>query len=281
MNIKKILKRIYKFFRDLYWFIVFLNVQVHHRLEKKGCRTHQNIVAISEQSKNQLIYFYKIDEKCIKVIPDGIDLQKFNPSNYSKDIREKYGNNILLYTGLMIQRKKVPVLLKAMPHVIDEIPDVHLLLTGKGQFLTNYIKLSESLGIQKNVSFLGFVNDRDLLKYYATSDIYVFPSALEGFGQTLLEAMASGTPVICANKPPMSEIIENGGLTFKLNNSKEFSEVIIDLLKNREKLRRLAENGLKIVKKYEWSKVAEEYYQYCKKIVRSNYLKNKIKKNKF
>lgn len=233
------------------------------------------MVAISESSKHQVIFYYEIEEKYIKVIPNGIDLNKFNPSNYSKKIREKYGSNILLYTGLMIQRKKIPVLLKAMPYVIEEIPDVHLILTGKGEYLQKYIELSESLGIKKNVSFLGFVNDIDLPKYYATSDIYVFPSALEGFGQTLLEAMASCTPVICANKPPMSEIIENGGLTFKLNNSKEFSEKIIDLLKNREKLRNLGENGLEIVKKYEWSKVAEEYYKYCKKVVKSNLQKNK------
>lgn len=270
MKIKKILKRIYKFFRDIYWFLVLLNIMIYHRIEKTGFRIHKNIVTISGLSKDQIIYFYKIKEKDIRVIPNGINIKRFSPSNYSKDIRERYGKNILLYTGLMVQRKKVPVLLKAMPYVIEKIPDVHLLLTGEGSFLNNYKKLSESLGIQRNVTFLGFVSDRDLQKYYATSDIYVFPSAIEGFGQVLLEAMASGTPVICANRLPMSEIIEDGGKTFELNNSKEFSEIIINLLKDKEKLRKLGENGLKIAKKYEWSNIAERYYQYCKEIVNPN-----------
>ncbi|MFW9829946.1 MAG: glycosyltransferase family 4 protein, partial [Candidatus Thorarchaeota archaeon] len=195
--------------------------------------------------------------------------------NYSKEIRDKYGNKILLYSGLMVHRKKVPILLKAMPDVIQKHPDVHLILTGEGQFLSNYVSLSESLGIQKNVSFLGFVTDQELLKYYATSDIYVFPSALEGFGQVLLEAMASGTPVICADIPPMSEIIEQGGKTFNLNDSIDLSEKIIYLLNNKELLKEYGENSIKIAKRYEWSKIAEKYYNYCKKIVKSNHLNKK------
>ncbi|MEE9378714.1 MAG: glycosyltransferase family 4 protein [Candidatus Lokiarchaeia archaeon] len=270
MKIKKILKRILNIHREIYLNIIGINLMTYHRLEKTGFKIHKNVVTISEPSKDQIIYYYGIKEKYIKVIPNGINIKRFNPSNYSIEIRKKYGNNILLYTGLMVQRKKVPVLLKAIPFVIEEIPDVHLLLAGEGQFLNKNIQLSESLGIQNNVSFLGFVNDRDLQKYYATSDIYVFPSALEGFGQVLLEAMASGTPVICANKRPMSEIIEDGGITFALNDPKDLSEKIIDLLTHREKLQNLGGNALKIARKYEWSKIAKKYYQYFKEIVNSN-----------
>ena len=168
----------------------------------------------------------------------------------------------------MVPRKRVPVLLRAMPYVIKEIPDVHLILTGKGGLLNGYKKLANNLGIQNNTTFLGFVEDNELLKYYASCDIYVFPSWKEGFGQVILEAMASGTPVICADNPPMSEIVGNGGLTFKVDDPKDLAKKIIYLLNNRDELARLRENGLKIVKEYSWIQIAKVYYDSLKNFIK-------------
>jgi glycosyltransferase involved in cell wall biosynthesis len=236
-------------------------------------KNNRNIITVSKKSKADLIKYYGTKEEWIKIIPNGINSKKFNPSNKSKEIRKKYGNNILLFSGLMVPRKRVPVLLKAICYVLQEIPDVHLILTGYGPFLEAYKKLSYSLDIQNNVNFLGFIKDELLVKYYATSDIFVFPSELEGFGQILLEAMASGTPVICVNKPPMSNIIENGGITFKVNDPKDLSIKIIELLKNREKLNELSKNALNIAKKYDYKIIARKYHNYFLKILKQK-LKN-------
>ena len=102
------------------------------------------------------------------------------------------------------------------------------------------------------------------MKYYASSDIFIFPSVSEGFGQVLLEAMASGTPVICSDKPPMSEIVGDGGLTFEVDDSEDLAQKIIYLLKNREALARLKENALKIAMTYKWSEIAKFYNNYLK-----------------
>jgi glycosyltransferase involved in cell wall biosynthesis len=226
---------------------------------------HENIIAISNFTKIELIKHYNIDDGNIEVIPVGINSNKFNPSNHSIDIRNKYGNNILLYSGLMTPRKRISVLLKAIPHVIKEIPEAHLILMGQGPSFKRYLKFSKALGIQDHVSFLGFVNDKELVKFYASSDIFVFPSELEGFGQVLLEAMASNTPVLCANKPPMSKIIGNGGLTFELNDHKDLAKKIINLLKNREILNELKNNTLNVIKNYEWMHVAQNFIDYIQK----------------
>ena len=181
-----------------------------------------------------MVKYYNLQENNIKVIPIGINTEKFNLRNYSKDIREKYGKNILFYSGLMIYRKRIPVLLKAMKHIVKKIPNTHLILAGDGPML-NYLKnLAKSFGLEKKTTFLGYINEKELLKYYATSDLYIFPSELEGFGQVILESMASGTPVICANKPPMSEIVGNGGLTFEMDNPRDLASKIIYLLINYE-----------------------------------------------
>lgn len=237
-----------------------------HFYERVQYKRAKHIIAVSEASKKVLIQNYRINPRKIKVIHDCVNLNKFNPSNQSNEIRQRYGNNILLYSGLMIRRKRISVLLEAMKSVIREVPDVHLILTGIGPFLNKWKKLSISLGIQNNTSFLGFVKEKELLKYYASSDIFVFPSEQEGFGQVLLEAMASGTPIICGNNPPMSEIVGNGGLTFELNNSVNLSEKIIFLLKNRDELNKLGENALKIARNYQCSRIADLYIDYIKKM---------------
>ena len=260
MEIKTCLSKL----KGIYHSLLF--VSSIHFLEKIQFQRVNHIITVSEISKKILIHRYRIDPKKIKVIYNCVNLNKFNPSNRSNEIRNKYGNNILLYSGLMIHRKRIPVLLEAMKNVIKEIPDVHLILTGIGTFLNGWKELSISLGIQNYTSFLGFVGERELFKYYASSDIFVFPSEQEGFGQVLIEAMASGTPVICGNILPMSKIVGNGGLTFELNNPINLSEKIIFLLKNRDELNKLRKNALKIARNYQCSLIADLYINYIKKI---------------
>jgi len=231
-------------------------------------KNNKNIITVSKKSKEDLVKYYGTKEEWIKIIPNGINTKKFNPSNKSEEIRKKYGNNILLFSGLMVDRKSIPTLLKAMSYVIQEIPDAHLILTGYGPRLQEYKKLSYSLNIQNNTTFLGFISDSILVKYYATSDIFILPSELEGFGQILLEAMASGTPVICANRPPMSNIVGDAGIRFKLYDSKDLSMKIIELLNNRQKLNILSKNALKQVKKYDYSIITKKYHNYFLKILK-------------
>ncbi|MHA1762931.1 MAG: glycosyltransferase family 4 protein [Promethearchaeota archaeon] len=257
----------------------YLYFPMYHFLEKWQFRTNKKVIAISEASKNDLIKYYGLNGQDIKVIPDGIDTERFNPKNNSKEIKKEFGDKLLLFSGLMIYRKRVPILLEAMTHVIKEIPDAKLILTGRGPFLKTWIKLSKNLNLHENVKFLGFVDDELLLKLYASADIFVFPSELEGFGQVLLEAMASGTPVICAEQPPMSEIIENGGLTFKINDPIDLANKIIYLLKNKEELDRLRKHGLEIVKKFHWLNIARCYEKYLFEI--RNELINTMKKSIF
>lgn len=249
----------------------------YHFLEKKQFRKFQNVVTISESSKNDIIKHYNIPSKSIKVFPIGINTNRFNPKKSSVAIRKQYGKNILLYVGPFVKRKRIPILLKALTYVIKEMDDVHLILIGEG-LTWNYCKnLSDSLGLQKYTSFLGFVESKELSKYYASSDIFVFPSELEGFGQVILESMASGTPVICANKPPMSEIVSDGGLTFHINDSRDLSRKILYLLNNRKFLINLRKRSLDIVKTYDLLNIAKQYNNYLKEVIINNYSK-KLKK---
>jgi len=265
LNIKNIIKYIVTILKNFLNQIFFLNPL--QNLQKRQFKKHKNIITVSDSSKNDIVNYLGGDINFVKVIPNGVDTNRFVPSNISEKIRKKFGNNILLYSGLMVGRKRVSVLLEAMNFVIKEIPDVNLILTGKGPLLEYLKDFAISLKIQKNTTFLGFIDDDELLKYYASSDIFVFPSEKEGFGQVLLEAMASGTPVLCVNQLPMSEIVGKGGKTFKLNDPKDLSNKIIELLKDRNELNRLKANALEVARDYDWFKVAKIYNNYLKEIL--------------
>ena len=242
----------------------YFELPFFHYLQRRQFNLHKHIIAVSESTKSSLITHYHLNDQDIKVISNAVDTEKFNSNKMSKKIKEKYGIKTILYVGPMIYRKRIPVLLKAMRIVLKKIPDAHLILIGKGPLFNRLKKLSHSLGIHKNVTFLGFIKSNELLRYYASVVLFVLPSELEGFGQVILEAMASGTPVICANILPMSGIIGNGGMTFILNDSKDLAKKIIDLLENEEKRLRLRNNALELVKKYDCIQISKEYINYIK-----------------
>ena len=245
------------------------NLPIYHYLEKKQFNKHKNVLTISNHSKKDIMRFYGIDKKDINVFPVGIDTEKFNPSNFSIKIREEYGENILLCVGPFLKRKRINILLKAMTKVINVIPEAHLILAGEGLVMKDLIKLSISYGLQKNTTFLGFVKREILLKLYASCDIFVHPSEFEGFGQVILEAIASGTPCICANKEPMSEIIGNAGKTFKVNDHEDLAEKLIDLLIHREKLVELRKNAINTLKKYNLTNIAKDWSVYIEKTIKN------------
>ncbi len=255
-------------------FVNQFNLPVYHYLERKQFNKHKNVLTISNHSKKDIMRFYGIDKEDINVFPIGIDTEKFNPSNFSIKIREKYGENILLCVGPFLKRKRINILLEAMTNVINVIPEAHLILAGEGLLMKDLIKLSNSLGLQKNTSFLGFIETELLLKFYASTDLFILPSELEGFGQVLLEAMASGTPCICVNEEPMSEIIGIAGQTFKVNDPVDLSEKIIDLLINREKLTELRKNIFDVLKKYNSINIAKNWSIYIKKTIKNYKYKN-------
>lgn len=249
--------------------IDYLTLNFYHLLERIQFKNFRVIITISNFSKKELINNYGIKDKTIEVIPVGIDTKKFSPSNKSKELKSKYPGKTLLYVGPFLKRKRIPLLLKAMSKVIKKFPKVHLILIGKGIMWDYCKRLSKKFKIQEYTSFLGFIPQELLLKFYASSDIFVFPSELEGFGQVLLESIASGTPVICANKPPMSEIIENAGITFETNNVEDLSNKILGLLNNEIELKNLKKNSIKQAEKYDVLKIAKKFSEYAKKVLNS------------
>lgn len=250
-------------------FIEYLTLPFYHFIEKRQLKKNKKIITISHSSKKEIKNHYGIEGKKIKVLPIGVDRSKFNPNKRDIEIRKKYGPKILLYVGPIIYRKRIPVLMKAVAHLVknENKNDLHLIVIGDGPLLENYIELAKNLKISEYVTFLGFVTDKYLPAYYASCDLFVFPSELEGFGQVILEAMASGTPVLCANKEPMSNIVKNDSMLFRTNDYYDLANKIIKILYNQPKYNTLRQYVEKRIRNYDHINIAKNWINFIKEEV--------------
>jgi len=231
-------------------------------IEKRCIKSVDKIVAVSDFTKKQIIKTYKVLSSKIETVYNGTSLYR---CNFTKGELEETKRQfelpikpIILFVGRIgTPRKNLDLLLKAFKEVLEKT-DAILLVVGKGD-QTEAKKLAESLGIIKNVIFAGFVDDTTLKKLYVLCDIYVCPSILEGFGLTILEAMACGKTVVASNTAAIPEVVGDAGILVEPKNPDALAEAIIDLLNNENKRKKLEKQALKRAhEKFTWSASADE-----------------------
>ena len=170
------------------------------------------VVAISNVVKGDLMRHYRIPEQKIRVVYNGVNCTEFGSderSAFREEIRVKHGFNkhdtVLLFVGNEFQRKGLEPLLHAQARL--NLASLKLVVVGKGNEM-RFRNLARQLEIEERVVFAGSTSE--VKKYYAASEIFVLPSAYEPFGLVVLEAMASGLPVVCSKNSGVAELIEDG-----------------------------------------------------------------------
>jgi UDP-glucose:(heptosyl)LPS alpha-1,3-glucosyltransferase len=246
------------------------------RIEKKLFSKSKLIIAISEMVKSQIIQNYNVPDKKIKVIYNGVDLKKFSPENsklYRSEIRGEYSiandTKLILFVGSGFKRKGLKTALQAISSMqnknqTSDTVKIKLMVIGKGN-----VKKYRSLAVKYKVDDLVlFIKpQKDIEKFYAAADIFVLPTFYDPFGNVMIEAMASGLPVITTRSSGASELIQNGNEGFVLEDPADFNtlaEYINKTLLNKklmgEKARLKAEN-------YPIEKAADEYMKNIMSIV--------------
>ena len=158
----------------------------------------------------------------------------------------------------------------AMKDVIKVFPNAKLIIGGSGPEKDKLVKLCDDLDLKNNVIFVGYIDNADLPKYYASSDVFVLPSIetkggdTEGLGVVLLEAMACGTPVIGSNIGGITDIIIDNktGFLTQPENAENIAEKIIELLSNKGTRQMVSDNGLiTIQENFSWDVVTNEFIE--------------------
>ncbi len=200
---------------------------VLYLFEKKMYKNADKIIAVSEDTKKALIDYYKIPKSKITVIPNGVDFGRFRKIKEIKKI-----SNSLLFVGRLDKRKGIDFLIKTIPLVKKEISNIKLFVIGKGKLRKKLEKFVKKNQLENNVEFLGFVPDEELPRWYNKCKITIVPSIFEGFGLTVLESLACGTPVIGTKTDGIRSIIEDKKFLVEYGNKKRLVRKIVEYLSN-------------------------------------------------
>ncbi len=215
------------------------------------------IIADSLSTKNDLRELLNLPEEKIKVVYLGVDQRYFVPvaAQQLAAIREKYSlpDKFILSLGTLEPRKNLAGIIAAYEPLALE---AELVIAG-GRGWKN--KLNNDVSPDhKKIRFIGYVAEEDKPALYQMASVLVYPSFYEGFGLPLLEAMASGCPVIAGSNSSQVEVVGNAGLLVDPSSISEIKNAIIAILENPDWRNQLAENGKKQAAKFSWIRTARE-----------------------
>jgi glycosyltransferase involved in cell wall biosynthesis len=242
-------------------------------IELRAGKMADMVVTVSYAMKDELIQLGFPREK-IHVSYNGVDPQKYNPSNVSPDdikrVRAKYGiaddQQMILFLGRLVGVKGVDKLIMAMPHILSKIPGARLIIVGVGDLQEYLMNLTRTMRLDQYVKFsFDFIPEEERIAHYAACDLAVFPSFYEPFGIVALEAMSMEKAVVvgAAGVSGMREIViccgeEQCGFHVDPNNPSDIAWGVISALDNPERLKQLGKNGRKrVLAEFTWSKIAK------------------------
>jgi len=165
----------------------------------------------------------------------------------------------VVYVGRLRRYKRVELLIEAMAKVVREIPEARLFIVGHHVYEA-LKELVVDLGLQGVVKFHGFVSDEEKVDILQRAHVAVQPSVSEGWGLTVIEANACGTPAIASDIPGLRDAVQDGvtGLLFRPDDVDDLAEKIMLVLKHEELRNRLADQAIEWAQRFDWDRTAEQ-----------------------
>jgi glycosyltransferase involved in cell wall biosynthesis len=222
--------------------------------------TSSRIIAISQAAAGDIQRLYRVNPAKIRVVPLGVS-KHFKPLDPAGQQEARARLNLpqryLLYVGINKPHKNLARLLEAFKLYREQGGDpVKLILAGKEDFRYSgdLRDKARQIGIMEQVEFRGEITEADLPALYACADLFVFPSLYEGFGLPVLEAMACGTPVACADNSSLPEVAGDAAVLFPAGDVAAQAASIASALQQAPELRR---KGLERARLFSWQRTAE------------------------
>jgi glycosyltransferase involved in cell wall biosynthesis len=222
------------------------------------------VITPSEATKADIMRHLQIDPQRIAVIPWGCD-ERFQPGGDPEHFaamqqRYRLPAQYLLFVGTLEPRKNLTTLLHAYAMLRAEWPgeDLKLVVAGRtGWLYTDIFDTVKTLALDEEVIFTGFVDDEDLPDLYRGAQLFVFPSLYEGFGLPILEAMASGVPVITSATASMPEVAGDAAILIDPHDSEAIAEGMAQVLAEDRLRQAMIQKGLARARRFTWDTVAQ------------------------
>ena len=249
----------FKYFPELYdptelWY--------HNWSMNYAARHANHIIAVSEYTKEDLIKNYRIAPDRITVIYHGWNRMLYHPpDNTEKAKNKQLYERYLYYLGRLERKKNYLQLLKSFVELKKLYPDLKLVVSGKpgvGYEETRKFINQIDPKIRHDIIELGYTPDDQVAKLMREALVFVFPSQFEGFGLPLIEAMASGTPVVATKLTSIPEIAKGAGLLVKSAEPVNLVPAIKKLIDNSKLRNDLIQHGLKRANDFSWEKAGKQ-----------------------
>lgn len=249
-------------------------VWLHHRIGLPLIiKQIDKIIAVSNNTKKDIMTFFGASEKKIQVIYEGhFDYyKKIIDPNKLKEIKDKYNLHFpfILFIGTIEPRKNINRVIKAFARIKESIPSFKLVIVGKtGWKCTDLYALIKATGLQDKIIFTGYVPEEDLPTLNTLATVLVYPSLYEGFGLSPLGAMKCGCPVVSSNCSSIPEVVGSAGVLVNPFSIKEIAESILVIIKNEKRRYLLIKKGFLQSKKFDWKKFAKQTIKLYEKTVK-------------
>ncbi len=231
-------------------------------------RSRQNksdfVTMPTQRAIDNLIIGHRFDAP-IAAVSNGVDISNFKPGKAKAEIYKKYNlptdKPIVLYAGRVDPEKKLGLVVEAFFDVLKKVPDAVLVVVGDGVDRIRLEKEAEKLSITESVRFLGRVLPPDLYELYKVGDVFVTASEIETQGIVLIEAAATGLPLIAVDKGAVAEVCQNNinGFLCKPGDIKAISEAMIKILTDEKLRKKFSQKSIEIASEHDFEKTLDRF----------------------
>lgn len=248
--------------RDFYGGYQWLYTALNARWERRAYRQAGVVVAVSEKVRKELLEF-GVPDRQIRIIQNGVDLQNFSPGLADRnELGFPEGVPLALFVGdISTPRKNLDTVLNALP----KVPGLHLAVAGSTAS-SPYPQLAAQLGLSARVHFLG--HRQDVPQLMRAADVFVFPSRYEAFPLVVLEAMASGLPVITATTSGTAELVgaECGIVMDDPNDADVLAVALKRIVQDPESRKRMGRAARVVAEQHSWEQMSDRYLRLYEEI---------------
>ncbi|MBI2755792.1 MAG: glycosyltransferase family 4 protein [Chloroflexi bacterium] len=252
--------------------------KLYFQLVSRSARRADAVIAVSENSKNDIVRILGIPPERIHVIGNAVDasLYPVRDAWQLAAVRERYGigPRYILYFGGFDLRKNVLRIIEAYSHLPERIRNEYqLVIAGRYQYLGSPLypdprPAVEQRGLEGRVVFTGQIREQDKAPLFSGATLYTFPSLYEGFGITVLEAMACGTPVLTSNLSALPEVVADAGVLIDPYSVEAITQGMESVLDDAKLQDELSRKGLERARLFTWEQVAEQTLRVYREIAR-------------
>jgi glycosyltransferase involved in cell wall biosynthesis len=234
-----------------------------HEIENWLCYESWRIITCSYYMRDHVSWCFRVPENKICVVPNGVDVTKFNFDFNYWEIRNRFAHaseKILLFVGRLVPEKGLDVLIKALPIILSKGVNAKIVVVGEGPQRDEYQRLANDHGLGNKILFTGHIDDWTLRALYRVADVAIVPSRFEPFGIVALEAMAAHCPLVASSIGGLDEIVDHEGTGLKVppNNPEALAWGILRIIRDVGFKDWIVNNAYqKCLWNYNWDKIAE------------------------